>query len=105
MSFFVYHRYGSAEPNPDLSVLPLLLDELNERPEDTEHGQVSLTHDTEWCLSASLSGVLIWENLESGEPKHMLSVSREAVLRLWGLLARGEISTIDREPWLPGYPR
>jgi hypothetical protein len=33
----------------------------------------------------------------------MRGVSRERVLELWLVLARGTIDEIEREPWLPGY--
>ena len=43
MSYFITHRYGSMDREPPLSVLRELLAELEERPEDTEHGSVALT--------------------------------------------------------------
>jgi hypothetical protein len=71
--------------------------------EDEEHGSVSLTHESEWCLGAYPGGLLVWENLEGGEPRHMNGVSRERMLELWIKLARGELAEIEREPWRPGY--
>jgi hypothetical protein len=71
--------------------------------EDEEHGSVSLTHESEWCLGAYPGGLLVWENLEGDEPRHMNNVSRERMLELWIKLSRGELADIEREPWRPGY--
>jgi hypothetical protein len=70
---------------------------------DEEHPDVALTHESEWCLSAFEGGLLVWENLERGEPRHMRDVPRDKVLRLWLALSRGDLSAIEKEPWLPGY--
>jgi hypothetical protein len=83
------------------------------KTEDFEHPDVSLKHETEWCLSAFLSGLLIWENVgdvsEDADPipegelvRHMKGVSRQKVLELWLKLAAGDIPAVDAEPWLPG---
>jgi hypothetical protein len=71
--------------------------------EDVEHQSVSLTHESEWCLGAYPGGLLVWENLEEGEPRHMNGVSRERVLELWVKLAQGRIAEVETDPWLPGY--
>jgi hypothetical protein len=70
---------------------------------DAEHPDASLTHESGWSLSAFQSGRLVWENVEEGEPRHMLGVSRERTLHLWLLLARGDLATIEGEAWLAGY--
>jgi hypothetical protein len=105
MAFSVTHRYGAMTSNPPLSALPALLDELNDRPEDEEHGSVAVKHESEWCLSTSRSGCLIWENVEckDSKPRHMPDAAREEILRLWEALAKGEIDLINAEPWRPGY--
>ncbi|SDT20572.1 hypothetical protein SAMN05216421_3149 [Halopseudomonas xinjiangensis] len=71
--------------------------------EDEEHNSVSLTHESEWCLGAYPGGLVVWENLEQGEPRHMKSVSREYVLKLWLQLGQGNLAAIEQEPWRPGY--
>jgi hypothetical protein len=83
-------------------VLDAVLDELD-GPDDDEHPDVSLTHESEWCLSAFQGGLLVWENLEEGEPRHMTGVSRSDVRRLWAALADGDIARVDEEQWVPGY--
>ena len=71
--------------------------------DDIEHVSVSLSHESEWCLGAYPSGLLVYENLEEGEPRHMNGVPRSTVLELWQLLARGQLEEIEQQPWLPGY--
>lgn len=101
MSYWVNHLMGNSEELP-LDALPSLYAELSEA--DGEHTDVSVTHETEWCLSAFGSGLLVWENVAGeGEPKYMSSVPREKVLELWRKLADGNIAEIDQEPWQPGY--
>ena len=101
MTFSVTTLAGSSESAPSDSRLREILDELNSP--DPEHSDVSLTHESEWCLSAFRSGRLVWENLEHGAPRHMRNVPRERVLDLWKALALGHIDQVDKEPWLPGH--
>src|SRR5438132_4877066 len=101
MAFHIMHADGRMESSPPLSALPRLLDELVIA--DAEHGDVSLTHESEWCISVSRSGFVAFENLEEGEPQHMRDLPREKILDLWAKLSRGEIESIGSEAWLPGY--
>lgn len=101
MSYHVNRRWGGSDDNPTIEKMREALAELD--AEDIEHPDVALIHESGWCLGAYPSGLLIWENLEEGEPRHMRSVSREHVLDLWQLLARGEFATIEAEPWKAGY--
>ena len=103
MTFHVTHRYGNDEPAPALAALADLLRELVDRPEDLEHGAVSLTHETEWCISVGPEGHVTFENLERGGPRHMRNVPDAKILELWALLAVGDLDRIEAEPWLPGY--
>ena len=100
------------EHNPSVERLREILQELDIETEDFEHPDVSLKHETEWCLSAFLSGLLIWENVdgvpENDDPdpeakpaRHMKGVSRQKVLELWLKLAAGNIAAVEAEPWLP----
>jgi hypothetical protein len=103
MTYSASDRWGAAEPNPSVERLQELLQSLD--IEDEEHPDVALKHETEWCLSAYPSGLLVWENVGAvdSNAQHMQSVPRETVLELWLKLARGEIAAIQAEPWLPGY--
>ena len=103
MGYHVCHRYGAMDSDPGIHTFPQLLAELKTRREDEEHGAVSVTNDREWCISVSLSGTVIFENLEAGEPRHMKQVSEDKILALWRLLAEGDVATIEQETWLPGY--
>ncbi|MBT2788620.1 MULTISPECIES: hypothetical protein [unclassified Halomonas] len=102
MAYWVARLMGEAEQNFSLDLLHTLYDELSGA--DGEHTDVSLTHESEWCLAAFFSGLLVWENVAGeGEPKHMKGISREKVLTLWKLLASGRIDEIDQESWVSGY--
>jgi hypothetical protein len=113
MGFVARGRWGGHERNPPVERLREILQELDIETEDFEHPDVSLKHETEWCLSAFLSGLLIWENVgdasEDADPlpegelvRHMKGVSRHKILELWLKLAAGDIAAVDAEPWLPG---
>jgi hypothetical protein len=91
------------ERDPPLSSLPGLLQELEERLEDTEHGSVAVSHESEWCMSVSRGGYVIFEHLEDGGERHMRDVSDERIIDLWSRLAQGDIASIESEPWIPGY--
>lgn len=84
-----------------LSALPGLLDEL-ERV-DAEHGDVSVTHESEWCISVSRSGYTTLEHLERGEPRHLRDLPREKILDLWTKLANGDIEGVKSAAWISGY--
>ena len=101
MAFHITHTNGRMENSPPLSSLPRLLDEL--AIADAEHGDVSLTHESEWCISVSRSGCVAFENLEGGEPRHMRDLSRDKILDLWTKLSRGEVESVESEPWPPDY--
>ncbi|MBY0242933.1 MAG: hypothetical protein K2X55_26855 [Burkholderiaceae bacterium] len=91
------------DSEPPLSVLPALLAELRERLDDTEHGSVGLTHESEWCMSVSRGGHVIFENLEDGGERHLTGVSDAEVLQMWEDLAAGRIAKLQELPWKPGY--
>lgn len=102
MAFHVTHRLGDDELDPPVSSFPAILRELDESV-DTEHGDVSLTHESEWCLSVSRDRTVTFENLDDGEPRHMRGVPDSKIIELWVLLSRGDLASIEREPWKPGY--
>ncbi|MEM7246837.1 MAG: hypothetical protein AAF533_15905 [Acidobacteriota bacterium] len=103
MTYHVTHWTGESERDLPLERLSELLDELAEA--DDEHPDVSLTHESEWCLSMGRAGQVTFENLEEGGPRHLLSVSRESRIELLRMLARGQIGALLALDWFPGYPR
>ncbi|QHF45947.1 hypothetical protein PspS35_19935 [Pseudomonas sp. S35] len=103
MGYHVTHRYGAMSSAPGIHTFPALLGELKTRAHDEEHGQVSVTNDAEWCIAVNLSGIVTFENLESGDPRHMKQVPGGKILELWGLLVQGDVATIEQEPWVAGY--
>ena len=109
MGFSARGRWSSSESNPTIGRLREILRELDIETGDFEHPDVSLKQETEWSLSAFLSGLLIWENVGDGPEddevkpaRHMNGVSRQKVLELWLKLAAGNIAVVEAEPWLPG---
>jgi hypothetical protein len=83
--------------------LDALLDELEAA--DAEHPDVAVTHESEWCLNVFRTGLVVWENVEEGEPRHMEGVTRQEAQRLLALVARGELVEVERQNWQPGYGR
>jgi hypothetical protein len=103
MAFHVTHRYGAMERNPSLeSFLPLLA-ELEDRLEDTEYSDISVTHESEWCISVSRDGRITLEHLVDGGECHLDHVPRQEILVLLRKLAQGDIDGVKAEAWLPGY--
>ncbi|QSI33161.1 hypothetical protein GNX71_27765 [Variovorax sp. RKNM96] len=105
MAFNLTHRYGSVEPGGPNSDFPALLRELEDRPEDTEHGSVAVTHESEWSLAVSRGGYITFENLEAegGGERHMDELTVSKIHELFRHLAEGNLAAIEQEPWLPGY--
>lgn len=102
VSYWVNHLMGNTDVEYPFSSLSDLYSELSQA--DQEHIDVSLTHESDWCLSAFSSGLLVWENVGGeGEPQHMINVPKEKILELWSLLASGSIEAINQENWQPGY--
>jgi hypothetical protein len=101
MTFFVTSRWGGDGPDVSVEHMRQVLQELDLH--DDEHCSVSLTHESGWSLGAFESGLLVWENVEEGEPRHLPVAGREHVLELWQALARGDLERVEREPWRPGY--
>jgi hypothetical protein len=100
VAFHVSTRWGGDEPEPTVSRMREVLAELD--ADDIEHQSVSLTPESEWCLGAYPGGLLVWENLETGAPRHMNNVSRAHALSLWLKLAEGRLDEIEAEAWQPG---
>lgn len=91
------------ERDPSRDLFHTLLAELVADPDDQEHTSVSVTGEGEWNVGAYRGGYIVFENLEEGEPRHMVGVSDEKIIALWNELADGNLDSIEREPWRPGY--
>ncbi|MFD6416175.1 hypothetical protein [Streptomyces sp. NPDC060194] len=99
MSYFMYDVTGGTVDEPDLETMQRVLDGLAQA--DDEHPDVSLTHESGWSLSAFGDGLLVWENPDedSMAPGEMRNVARKEVLGLFGLLAAGDIASVEALPW------
>lgn len=104
MAFHITHRYGNMDGSQSVSAFSESLRELDDRPEDTEHNSVAVTHESEWCISVSRGGNVTFEHLEGGGERHMCHVTEAKIVELWNRLAEGDVAALEREPWKPGYP-
>jgi len=87
---------------PSLDQMRALLESL--AVGDPEHPEVSLTHESEWCIGVFPSGLVVFENLETDEgPFHIPAVARDRALELWQMLAAGRTQALRGLQWLPGY--
>ena len=102
MAFHLTDRWGATHSEPSIEMMRQVLATLE--IEDQEHPDVSLTHESGWCLSAFPSGLVIWENVEAdGEPRHMTGLPQARVLELWQALAQGDLERIESKDWAAGY--
>lgn len=104
MSFCVTHVYGDMERDIPTERFSALLDELELG--DDEHFGVSVTHETDWCLSVYGSGVVVLEHLEAeaGGAVHAGPLERDEVIGLMVAIAEGRIEEVRRSrTWRPGY--
>lgn len=100
--FSIIHWDGASDTAASIESLGPLFDELSTA--DREHGAVAVVDEaTAWAISAHGDGRLVFENLSSGGERHMKPVSKDKVIQLWQLLAKGEVEAILREPWVTGY--
>ncbi|WP_157995654.1 hypothetical protein [Thermomonospora amylolytica] len=100
-----YGRWGRMVEDPSPEEIAEILAELD-GPEDDEHPDVWIDHDSGWSLSAFSSGLLIWEKPEPAPeecPFHMKDVPRALIERLFLALAADDLETMHKQPWSPGY--
>jgi hypothetical protein len=102
LGYQVPHWTGSSVSDFPVERFDELLDELADA--DSEHPDVSITHESEWSLSVYKSGIVVLENLEEGEPVHMGPIDRDATLGLMTAIADGRIDQVRAAAWKPGYP-
>lgn len=97
----VTHRSGAMEPLRRLTGLESLVGELD--GEDPEHPDVAVSREDGWTLSLFPSGLVVFENIESSNPRHQRGVGRPAMLEMVTLLATGELVRLEALKWGPGY--
>jgi hypothetical protein len=103
MSYFAYDRMGSTVVSPSDAAMVELLTSLAS-PLDSEHPDVSLNHESGWSASVFGSGLVVLENVETGEgPWHMRLSAPENAIELWRLLATAHIEALRSKPWAAGY--
>ena len=102
MSYFAYDRMGNAIASPDEVAMRNLLGSL--AVQGPEHPDVSLNHESGWSASVFGNGLVVLENVETGEgPWHMSGKSPEEAISLWRLLAAGKFEELKSQPWATGY--
>ncbi|MFQ6198110.1 hypothetical protein [Streptomyces sp. NPDC000405] len=99
MGYFMYDVMGATVESPDMETMRRVLDGLVGA--DGEHADVSLSHESGWCLSVFADGLVVWENAEDDAvvPGEMRGIGREEVLELLGLLTAGDIAAVQAFPW------
>ncbi|MEJ2229499.1 MAG: hypothetical protein P8Y67_15070 [Alphaproteobacteria bacterium] len=103
MAYFAHDRFGNMIPWPTTAQLEQLLASLDWGGKH-EHPDVSVTHETGWCVSVFQNGVTVLENVQTNEgPWHILGATSDYILSLWHLLAEGNIDTVRSGDWQPGY--
>jgi hypothetical protein len=102
VAFHVTHRSGGDSTDPTPEQLRSLIDELD--IEDDEHPEISLAHEREWCLSAFPGGLVVFENVDTGDnPRHLRDCTRAELQTMFEELAGGDIDAVTARPWRPGY--
>jgi hypothetical protein len=102
MTYRATDRMGASIPEPSEKKMKESLSSLSRF--DPEHPDVSLIHESEWSLSVFGSGLVVFENVETDEgPWHMISVPVSDTLKLWHLLAEGNLDELKQFPWVSGY--
>ena len=102
MTYRATDRMGASIPEPSEKKMKELLSSLSRF--DPEHPDVSLSHESEWSLSVFSSGLVVFENVGTGEgPWHMIGVPASDTLELWHLLSEGKLEELKRSPWICGY--
>ena len=95
---------GVSELNPNAVRMEQIIAQLDTPGfEEADHPDLSLVHDSSgWTLTLYPRGIVTFENLEDDDdhPRFMTGILRAEALRLWKSLARGDIDSLKRLPWL-----
>lgn len=102
MAYRITHVAGNMEADYPKERFGELLDEL--RSAEAEHPDVAVAHESEWSLSIGRNGIVVFENLEEGEPLYLGPLSRAQIIVLMVAIAEGRIDTVQSEPWTQMYP-
>lgn len=102
MACWINDRMGASHNEVDEELIDRILAELD-GDEDDEHPEVSIQDESGWSLGAFAGGLLVWENVESDEPRHMTAVPRSRVKALFICVAEGDLTSVEAEDWVPGY--
>jgi hypothetical protein len=95
-------RWGGGEKNPSIDAMRAALMELDAH--DPEHPDCWLSDESGWTLAAHEGGMLVLENVESGDgPWHLEKAEREFVIELWQALQRGDLEMLRQHDWRKGY--
>jgi len=95
-------RWGETIANPKSQDLTLALGELAKH--DVEHPDCWLSSHDGWSISIFESGLVVFENIETGEgPWHMRAVPNPEALKLWQLLQENDLKSLRTKPWAKGY--
>jgi hypothetical protein len=107
MTFVLLHRWGKSERSSDPRALEPLLAELDSPELDREHVSVAIRLPNGWSLSAFVSGLVVYENVEDlvVEPRNIRAQSRDEAKKLLNLLVAEKLSELERQPWEAGNSR
>jgi hypothetical protein len=97
VGFQVTHRFGGDDPDPPVSALGSLLDEVDEDPTDKGHVGGSVVHESGWAIGLYPGWSVILENVEELDikPRHVdIGHDRDEALRLMRAAAVGDLSTL-----------
>jgi len=102
--FFLLHRWGKSETSKDPGTIYLLLKELD-AAEDDEHVSVSVREESGWSVTAYVSGLVVFENVEdlAEQPQHLSGQTRDQARMLMEFLATGELVLLRQQAWRAGY--
>ena len=102
MNFFAHDRLGRTILRPTSEQMQELLASLSVL--DPEHPDISVQTESGWCISAFGSGLVVLENVETGEgPWHLEGQQVDQVLGLWSMLVSSEIASVRAADWVNGY--